>query len=112
MTTTYDAARVRTELELDRERFEAMLQKGQPVGWICDQRTRDLWNLGHWLNEKFSGLSNEDRIQYNWYFNRKVRAEHDPFELAALVINKHILGEPIEEVYTVKYGTSVERSRR
>jgi hypothetical protein len=96
----YDALRVRTELEPDRMRFEESLREGQMPTWSCDQRTKDIWCLGKWIGEKFSALSDEQRIQYQWYFNRTVRAEDDPFEVIAKIMNKHLLNESIEEVFT------------
>lgn len=96
----YDASRVKTELEPDRERFEVKLRMGQMPTWSCDQRTRDIWCIGKWLGERFSVLPDEQRIQYQWYFNRTVRAEEEPFEVAAKVMNKHLMGEPIEDVFT------------
>jgi hypothetical protein len=104
----YDAARVKTELEPDRMRFEESLREGQMPTWSCDQRTKDLWCLGKWLSEQFAVLPDEQRIQYQWYFNRKVRAEDQPFEVAAMVMNLHLMGEPIEDVYT-RY--SIDRRR-
>ena len=105
----YDAARVKTELDPHRERFEALLRVGQMPTWSCDQRTKDLWCLGKWLSEQFAVLPDEQRIQYQWYFNRKVRAEDQPFEVAAMVMNKHLMGEAIEDVYT-RYST--DRGKR
>jgi len=96
----YDTETLRAALLPDRERFEAALAVGQTPNWSCDQRTKDIWCLGHWLNEKLSDLPGDDRRNALGYFNRKVRAEPDPFALAALIMNK------------VREGGSVEWSRR
>lgn len=94
----YDGDMVRAEIEPDRAKYEAQLREGQAPNYTPDQRTKDLWCLGKWINAKLDG--DDRRIELLWYFNRTVRAEEDPFVVAARVINKHLNGEPIEEVYT------------
>jgi hypothetical protein len=79
-------AQLRQQLEPHRERFEALLRTGQPPGWAADQRTLDVWCLGHFLDERFSGLPDERRRQLGHAFHRMVRSAEDPWQVAAEVL--------------------------
>ncbi len=98
----YDAASVRSELEPHRPLYEAKLREGQPERWKADQRTTDLFCLGRWLNDVLTAMpdiTEARRIQMLWYFNRTVRAEDDPFEVAAVVMNTALTGRELEPHY-------------
>lgn len=97
----YDADTIKEKIELNRTRYEDLLRIGQAPNWQTDQRTRDLWCLGKWIDEELEG--HERRIEIMWYFNRTVRAEQNPFEVAAVVMNKCYSGEVIEEHYKRYY---------
>lgn len=88
---------IRAEMEPDRAKFEAQLREGQPPNYTPDQRTRDIWCLGKWIDQKLSGDGR--RIEMLLYFNRIVRAEEDVFEVVARVMNLHASGKPLEDHY-------------
>jgi 8-oxo-dGTP diphosphatase len=93
----WSAERVRAEVDLSREKWEAELRVGQPPTWSADRRTRDLWCLGKWLAGMIA--PEEDRRAYLWYFNRKARAEEDLFALAGWILGRYTTGEGIEPEY-------------
>lgn len=93
----YNSEMIRADLEPARARYEAQLREGQTPHWIPDQRTKDLWCLGKWIDAKLSGDTR--RIEMLHYFNRIVRAEQDPFAVAAVVMNTHLNGTPLQDCY-------------
>jgi hypothetical protein len=97
LRVNYNGKMIRAEMEPDRAKYEAQLMEGQPPRYTPDQRTRDIWCLGKWIDAKLEGQ--ERRIEMLWYFNRTVRAEEDPFEVAAVVMNTYANGEPLADWY-------------
>lgn len=94
----YTAQSVREALEPHRTRLFSSYATGRPVGWNCDQRTKDLWCLGMWLGEEMSKLVESNklddlgrRVQLAT-FNRRSRSDHDLFELSAQLMNDTVDG--------------------
>lgn len=87
---------IKEEVDKYRGIYEAALKLGQPVNWNADQRTKDIWCIGKWMN---GYLPESRRIELLWYFNRIVRSEQDPFDAAQKVIDKFDSGAPLEPQY-------------
>lgn len=87
--TLYTAANVREAMDPQRERLFAPYAVGRPATWTTDQRTKDLWCLGRWLDEEMTRTGVDDlgrRVQLAT-FNRYSRSDEDLFELAAQIMN-------------------------
>lgn len=89
---------IRRELEVDRRRFEDALKAGQQPNWQCDQRTRDLWCLGHWLMERYMPIEGDRRRELVWLFDRIARSSEDLFASAALVVGIGDHGGSVDDV--------------
>lgn len=70
--------------------YYAKLAVGQSENWKCDKRAADLFIIQNWLIDEFitNNVNNDDRLDSQYYFNRKARSEEDLFELAARTLNK------------------------
>lgn len=75
-----DADEIRLSVDQRREAYEAYIRSQHPTEWIPDRRTLDIYCLGRWLNEMLANQADEKRIALLWFFNRTVRASHDPYE--------------------------------
>jgi hypothetical protein len=98
----YTAERVSEELKLEREEHEKALYLGQPPNWRPNPRTADIYCIGAWLRRRFAAnqsMTPERRIQLLIHFNRIVRAELDPYEPAAVVMNLAASGAELEPHY-------------
>jgi hypothetical protein len=84
---SWSADSVREAIEPLRPHYIEQLSQGQPEGWIPDRRTLDLWCIGQWMMMQLKELPQDERIRRLWYFNRKCRAEHDLFAVAARAMN-------------------------
>jgi len=99
------AAQVLAYVERLRDLYEAQLRLGQSETWQCDQRTRDLWCLSHFIDDRYADLDSDRRRDLGWAFNRMVRSAEDPFEVAAIVIHVGDNGLAIED-YSKDYWTA------
>lgn len=88
----YTAESVRTSLFLKWDNYYAKLSVGQAPNWKCDQRMAELFCLSQWLIEELItlGCPHDDRMFIQNFFNRKVRAEDDLYEVAARAINSFL----------------------
>lgn len=94
----YNKEQLLLELEPHKARFEAKMREGQPPQWRANQRTIDLYCIGLFLIEKFeadTNLPEDRRHRLIWLFNRTVRAEDDPFIVAANVVETYISGKEL-----------------
>jgi len=91
---SYSAAQIRRDVHADQERLFASWAVGRPVGWVCDQRTKDLVCLSLWLREEMTrlGLDELGRKTQEGVFHRYSRSDLDLFELAAGVMNDAVAG--------------------
>ena len=65
---------------------------GQPERYSPDQRSKDLWCLGKWLDEVTAVAGDEMRRRAGWHFNRKARGVEDIWTLAADTANAALAG--------------------
>lgn len=98
------------QVDIVREIYEQQLKMGQPETWQCDQRTRDLWCLSHFIDDRFSNLSSERRRDLGWMFNRIVRSVEDPFEAASVVVKVGDDNLNIDD-YTKDYWTAKNHNK-
>ena len=101
---------LKAQIDIVRDLYEAQLRMGQSESWTCDQRTRDLWCLSHFINDRFSNLDSEYRKDLGWMFNRIVRSVEDPFEAACVVIHVGDNGLNTED-YSKDYWTAKNHKR-
>ena len=81
-----------SSVELERPRYERELRQGQPETWSCDQRTRDVWCIGRWLQERYDHLPGDRKRELLSLFNRIIRPVDDVFYAAQLVVEAGDLG--------------------
>lgn len=81
-----DVIELRNQVETVRSVYENLLQTGQAENWACDQRTKDLWCLSHFIDDRFYDCPEVYRKDLGWAFNRMVRSAEDPFDVALVVI--------------------------
>lgn len=93
--TLYTSERVQTELLTKRAEYEAKIRKGQQPNWSPNKRALDIGCLGFWLQEQLKTRQAELLV----HFGRIVRAEQDPFEAAAEVMNIYSEERPLESHY-------------
>lgn len=76
------------------DEYFAKLAVGQNENWKCDQRASDLFCIQQWLREELIAIKcpDADRLDVQFFFNRKARAEEDLYQLAAQSINSYLLG--------------------
>lgn len=96
---------LKIQVEIVREVYENQLQMGQSETWACDQRTKDLWCLSHFIDDRFSNLPGDRRRDLGWMFNRIVRSVEEPFEAACIVIHVGDNGLNTED-YSKDYWTA------
>jgi hypothetical protein len=99
------AQQVRELLAPVRELYLDQLRLGQSPTWACDERTADLWCLGHLIDDRFANLPSERRRDLGWAFNRMVRSAEDPFEVAAIILYVGDNGLAIDD-YSKDYWTA------
>lgn len=91
----HTADSVRLDVEPHRARLLESLYLNQPANYSPDQRTKDLWVLGGWIDQCCHlnpDISNDMRLRAGSFFNRKARAAEDLFVLAAVSLNLAIAG--------------------
>ena len=97
---------LKAQVEIVRETYEIQLSMGQSETWSCDQRTKDLWCLSHFIDDRFSNLPEERRKDLGWAFNRMVRSVEDPFEAGCIVVhvgdNDLIIEDYSKDFWTAK----------
>lgn len=97
---------LKAQLDIVREAYENQLRMGQSETWACDQRTKDLWCLSHFIDDRFSNLPGERRKDLGWAFNRMARSAEDPFEAGAIVVhvgdNDLIIEDYSKDFWTAK----------
>ena len=97
-------------LDLLREDYELKLKAGQSETWQCDQRTKDLWCLGHFIDARYCDLEPDRRRALGLMFNRIVRSVEDPFEAAVVVIHVGDSDLNIED-YSKDYWTAKNNNK-
>jgi hypothetical protein len=105
-----DRDTLKEALDLLREDYELKLKAGQSETWRCDQRTNDIWCLGHFIDDRYSRLEQERRRALGLMFNRIVRSVEDPFEAAVVVINVGDSDFNIED-YSQHYWTAKNNNK-
>ncbi len=104
-----DITELRCAIDERRLVDEALLRHGQPEGWNCDQRTRDIWCLTRFISDRFvefRELGHEERRRdLLLMFNQIVRSVVDPFEAASVVVKVGDEGLKISD-YTKDYWTA------
>lgn len=91
---TYTHQSVKEAVESQREALFASYAVGRSPTWSCDQRTKDLWCIGRWVNEELSRLNVDDRVRRVQIaeFHRYSRSDQDLWELAASIMNAAVEG--------------------
>lgn len=105
-----DKDQLHAQIDIVREVYENQLRMGQSETWTCDQRTKDLWCLSHFIDDRFSHLTPERRKDLGWAFNRMVRSAEDPFDVAVVVINVGDNDLNIED-YSKDYWTAKNHNK-
>jgi len=91
---TYTADIIKASIEAEEERLFASWRVGRPDGWTPDPRTKAVVCLGYWMREELQrlGFDDHDRKTQEWAFNRRVRSDHEPYALAAELMNDALAG--------------------
>ena len=91
---TYAADAIQATVNAQSDRLFAPYTANRPKTWACDQRTKDIWCIGTWINEELIRLNVDDRIRIvaNGQFHRYSRSDHDLWVLAAECMNDVIEG--------------------
>lgn len=106
----YTVDSIRSAVKLDEDRLFSSWSAGRPIGWTCDQQTKDSVCIDSWISEEidrliadgFTGpdgvaISEDDRRIQQLTFNRWCRSRDDLFELAAEIMNDVVDGKILRE---------------
>lgn len=91
---TYTSEKIKEAVKTHEERLFAKYAEGRSPTWSCDQRTKDVWCIGLWLDEELTRLNVGDHVRrlQTAEFNRYSRSDQDLWLLASEILNAAVEG--------------------
>ncbi len=90
----YTAQKIKDAVVVHEARLFANYAVGRSPTWSCDQRTKDVWCIGLWLDEELTKLNVGDTVRraQTAEFNRYSRSDQDLWGLASEILNAAVEG--------------------
>ncbi len=90
----YTSQKIKEAVHCHEDRLFANYAAGRSPTWSCDQRTKDVWCIGLWIDEELTRLNVDDTVRrmQTAEFNRYSRSDQDLWVLAAETLNAAVEG--------------------